>query len=163
MFWELVGLYTPTNGAKRDAARMERLIEIAETQPLFAYHALYTVDDYLKVSPDQLARKLTLENRLTAFRPYPEVMLKRAQLEILAGQQSQAEQTLRMTLASFPTYAGVFWAHWTMIMPNGNPCGKWRVTLMPSCRLNTRPSPSNLAARQRKTTGKPVVFVISRR
>ena len=87
---------------------MERLIEIAETQPLFAYHALYTVDDYLKVSPDQLARKLTLENRLTAFRPYPEVMLKRAQLEILAGQQSQAEQTLRMTLASFPTYAGVF-------------------------------------------------------
>ena len=108
MFWELVGLYTPTNDAKRDAVRMERLIEIADTQPLFAYHALYTVDDYLKVGPEQLGRKLALENRLTAFRPYPEVMLKRAQLEILAGKQEQAEQTLRMTLASFPTYASVF-------------------------------------------------------
>lgn len=108
MFWELVGLYTPTNDAKRDAGRMERLIEIADTKPLFAYHALYTVDDYLKVGPEQLERKLALENRLTAFRPYPEVMLKRAQLEVLAGKQAQAEQTLRTTLASFPTYAGVF-------------------------------------------------------
>lgn len=108
MFWELVNLYTPTGDAKKDEKRVERLIEIVDTKPLFAFHALYTLDDYLAVNRDHLPQKLALENRLTAFRPYPDVMLKRAQLEILAGQTRQAEETLRTTLASFPTYAGQF-------------------------------------------------------
>ncbi|MDE1713369.1 Wzy polymerase domain-containing protein (plasmid) [Chromobacterium amazonense] len=108
MFWELVNLYTPTGNAQKDAKRSERLIEIIETKPLFAYHALYTLDDYLPITRDNLKQKLALEDRLTAFRPYPDVMLKRAQMEILAGQQAKAEQTLRTTLASFPTYAGQF-------------------------------------------------------
>ncbi|WP_434630774.1 Wzy polymerase domain-containing protein [Chromobacterium sp. CV08] len=108
MFWELVNLYTPTGNAQKDAKRAERLIAIVDTKPLFAYHALYTLDDYLPINRDNLRQKLALEDRLTAFRPYPDVMLKRAQMEILAGQQQQAEQTLRTTLASFPTYAGQF-------------------------------------------------------
>ncbi len=108
MFWELVNLYTPTGNAQKDAKRSERLIEIIETKPLFAYHALYTLDDYLPITRDNLKQKLALEDRLTAFRPYPDVMLKRAQMEILAGQKAKAEQTLRTTLASFPTYAGQF-------------------------------------------------------
>ncbi|AUH52725.1 polymerase [Chromobacterium sp. ATCC 53434] len=108
MFWELVNLYTPTGNAQKDAKRTERLIAIVDTKPLFAYHALYTLDDYLPINRDNLRQKLALEDKLTAFRPYPDVMLKRAQMEILAGQQAKAEQTLRTTLASFPTYAGQF-------------------------------------------------------
>ncbi len=108
MFWELVNLYTPTGNAQKDAKRAERLIEIVKTKPLFAYHALYTLDDYLPITRDNLKQKLALEDRLTEFRPYPDVMLKRAQMEVLAGDQAKAEQTLRTTLASFPTYAGQF-------------------------------------------------------
>ena len=110
MFWELVSLYTPTHDINRDKSRMARLIEITDTQPLFAYHALYTTDNYLTVGSAQLQQKLDLAHRLTAFRPYPEAMLKRAQFELLSGKQEQAEQTLRTTLASFPTYANVFLA-----------------------------------------------------
>ncbi|UTH75438.1 PglL family O-oligosaccharyltransferase [Chromobacterium sp. IIBBL 290-4] len=108
MFWELVNLYVPTGNAAKDKVRSERLIEIVKTKPMFAYHALYTLDDYLPITKDNLKQKLELEDQLTAFRPYPDVMLKRAQLEILAGEQAKAEQTLRTTLASFPTYAGQF-------------------------------------------------------
>ncbi|MEN6079546.1 PglL family O-oligosaccharyltransferase [Chromobacterium piscinae] len=108
MFWELVNLYVPTGNAAKDKVRTERLVEIVETKPLFAYHALYTLDDYLPVNRDNLKQKLALEDRLTEFRPYPDVMLKRAQLEVLAGERAKGEQTLRTTLASFPTYAGQF-------------------------------------------------------
>ncbi|WP_233201109.1 PglL family O-oligosaccharyltransferase [Chromobacterium alticapitis] len=108
MFWELVNLYTPTGNAQKDAKRSARLVEIIETKPLFAYHALYTLDDYLPINRDNLRQKLALEDRLTAFRPYPDVMLKRAQMEMLAGERAKAEETLRTTLASFPTYAGQF-------------------------------------------------------
>ncbi|RBL65934.1 polymerase, partial [Pseudomonas sp. MWU13-2625] len=106
MFWELVNLYTPTGNAQKDAKRAERLIEIVKTKPLFAYHALYTLDDYLPITRDNLKQMLALEDRLTEFRPYPDVMLKREQMEVLAGEQAKAEQTLRTTLASFPNYAG---------------------------------------------------------
>ncbi|MGL6070131.1 Wzy polymerase domain-containing protein, partial [Craterilacuibacter sp.] len=43
--------------------------------------------------------------RLAAFRPYPDVLLKKAQLEALAGRPDQARRTLQQALASFPTYA----------------------------------------------------------
>ncbi|MDF0604344.1 Wzy polymerase domain-containing protein [Neisseriaceae bacterium TC5R-5] len=108
LFWEMVDLSTPTNNTQRDLKRRTRLAELVQTQPLFAFHALYSLDDYLAVSHDDLAQKLLLEQRLTAFRPYPDVMLKRAQLEILAGKPQQAEVTLQTTLASFPTYAQQF-------------------------------------------------------
>jgi hypothetical protein len=44
---ELVGLYTQTDNPARDAKRQQRLAEIMEQHPLFAYHALSTLDDYL--------------------------------------------------------------------------------------------------------------------
>jgi hypothetical protein len=39
---ELVGLYTQTDNPARDAKRQQRLAEIMEQHPLFAYHALST-------------------------------------------------------------------------------------------------------------------------
>lgn len=108
MFWELVGLYSQTGNVQQDAKRQARLAQIVQQQPLFAYHALNTLDDYLVVDRHDVQQKLAWEQRLTAFRPYPDVMLKQAQLQALAGQRQAAEQTLRTTLASFPTYASQF-------------------------------------------------------
>jgi len=102
---ELVGLYSQTDNPARDARRQQRLAEIMEQHPLFAYHALSTLDDYLTPSKDNLTRKLAWEERLTAFRPYPDVMMKKAQMLALAGREGEAEETVRMALASFPTYA----------------------------------------------------------
>ncbi|WP_280954823.1 Wzy polymerase domain-containing protein [Paludibacterium denitrificans] len=108
MFWELVGLYSQTGNVQQDAKRQARLAQIVQQQPLFAYHALNTLDDYLVVDRHDVQQKLAWEQRLTAFRPYPDVMLKQAQLQAFAGQRQAAEQTLRTTLASFPTYASQF-------------------------------------------------------
>lgn len=102
---ELVGLYTQTGNQARDAKREARLAEIVEQKPLFAYHAMSTLDDYLVASKDNLQAKLAWEERLTAFRPYPDVMMKKAQMQALAGREEEAKQTVRTALASFPTYA----------------------------------------------------------
>ncbi|MBA4709940.1 PglL family O-oligosaccharyltransferase [Aquitalea aquatica] len=102
---ELVGLYTQTDNPARDAKRQQRLAEIMEQHPLFAYHALSTLDDYLVADKDNLARKLQWEERLTAFRPYPDVMMKKAQMLALAGREAEAKETVSTALASFPTYA----------------------------------------------------------
>jgi hypothetical protein len=73
--------------------------------PLFAYHALSTLDDYLTADKSNLTQKLQWEERLTAFRPYPDVMMKKAQMLALAGREAEAKATVATALASFPTYA----------------------------------------------------------
>lgn len=105
---ELVGLYSPQANAKANEVRVARLAEIVETEPLFAFHALNTLDNYLQPTREHLAEKRRWLARLAAFRPYPDVLLKKAQLEALAGNESLAEATLSTALASFPTYAPQF-------------------------------------------------------
>lgn len=102
---ELVGLYTQTDNPARDAKRQQRLAQIMDEHPLFAYHALSTLDDYLTADRSNLTQKLQWEERLTAFRPYPDVMMKKAQMLALAGKQDEARKTVATALASFPTYA----------------------------------------------------------
>jgi len=105
---ELTRLYTPTNNAKIDNPRIERLIAIIHTEPLYAFHAIYTLDNYLEATPDDLPRKRALIDLLAAIRPYPDVLLKQAEMQAMVGQEPQAEQTLNLALASFPTYAQDF-------------------------------------------------------
>lgn len=105
---ELLGLYTPQANAKANETRVARLAEIVETEPLFAFHALNTLDNYLQPTRKQLPQKRRWLTRLAAFRPYPDVLLKKAQLEALAGDEGAAEATLGSALASFPTYAPSF-------------------------------------------------------
>ncbi|MCW3481741.1 Wzy polymerase domain-containing protein [Neisseriaceae bacterium JH1-16] len=107
-YWELVGLYTPYDNAKRDAPRIARLAEMVEHEPLYAFHALSTLDNYLDATPDNLVQKRRWVNLLAASRPYPDVLLKKAKLEVLAGDERRAEETLNQALASFPTYAQSF-------------------------------------------------------
>jgi O-antigen ligase len=105
---ELVGLYTPLDNPKQDAKRMARLSVIVDTQPLYAFHALYTLDNYLESAPDSLPEKRRWIELLAAIRPYPDVLLKKAEFEASEGHAAPALATLRLALASFPTYAGEF-------------------------------------------------------
>lgn len=108
-YWELVDLYTPTGNPGRDAGRVNRLEAIVRDEPMFAFHALNTLDNYLPPTREHLSEKRHWITLLAAFRPYPDVMLKKAQLEALAGEGRLAEATLRTSLASFPTYAGDYY------------------------------------------------------
>jgi len=105
---ELVSLYTPTNKDAIDNQHIKRLGEIVATEPLYAFHALYTLDNYLEATPDNLAQKRVWVDQMAAFRPYPDVLMKQAEMQALVGEESQAERSLTMALASFPTYAHDF-------------------------------------------------------
>ncbi|KZE34868.1 O-antigen ligase [Crenobacter luteus] len=109
-YWEMVGLYSPTGLAARDDARAARLAEIVRDEPLFAFHALNTLDNYLTADARELDAKRRWIAQLAAFRPYPDVLFKSARLAALAGDGAAATQDLARALESFPTYAPRFLA-----------------------------------------------------
>jgi len=105
---ELVSLYTPANNDAVDNKHIARLGEIVDHEPLYAFHALYTLDNYIEATPDNLPQKRRWVDQMAAIRPYPDVLMKQAEMEALVGQEAQAEKTLNLALASFPTYAHDF-------------------------------------------------------
>ncbi|AXK38592.1 PglL family O-oligosaccharyltransferase [Crenobacter cavernae] len=107
-YWEMVSLYSPTGQGARDEARVARLAEIVRTEPLFAFHALNTLDNYLTVDKRNLDAKRRWIAQLSAFRPYPDVLFKEARLAALAGDETSAERSMARALGSFPTYAPQF-------------------------------------------------------
>lgn len=100
---EMQGLYYPT--APKQRARLE---QIMREEPMFAAHALGLMDDVMTPSRSNLHEYRKWLELMAAYRPYPDVLLRKAQMEALAGEQLKARQTLRAALASFPTYAGQF-------------------------------------------------------
>lgn len=100
---EMQGLYYPT--APKQRARLE---QIMREEPMFAAHALGLMDDVMTPSRSTLREYRKWLELMAAYRPYPDVLLRKAQMEALAGDHAKAEQTLRAALASFPTYAGQF-------------------------------------------------------
>jgi O-antigen ligase len=105
---ELVSLYTPVNSPSADARRMTRIGEIVRTEPMYAFPALYSLDNYIEATPDDLAQKREWTDLLAAFRPYPDVLMKQAEMQAMMGDEVQAERTLALALGSFPTYAHDF-------------------------------------------------------
>lgn len=104
----LVSLYSPSSNPMMNQKRFDRLTAIIQTQPLYAYHALYDLDNYLDGPPAMLVLKQPWIDMLAAFRPYPDVLVKQAAVQAITGQPREAEHTMALALASFPTYAGNF-------------------------------------------------------
>ncbi|SCK10404.1 PglL family O-oligosaccharyltransferase [Vogesella sp. LIG4] len=100
---EMQGLYYPTALKKQ-----QRLEEIIRTEPMFAAHALGLLDDVMTPSRATLKDYRKWVDLMALYRPYPDVLLRKAQMEALAGEQAKAAQTMRYALASFPTYASQF-------------------------------------------------------
>lgn len=107
-YYHLTELYGPTNEKVKDARHQQQLIAIIRSEPLYAFHALYTLDDYLVVTPESRDAVGDWIIKMAAIRPYPNVLLKQAQLEALNGEPQKAVYTMQKALASFPTYARYF-------------------------------------------------------
>jgi len=105
---ELVSLYTPTNRPATDNPRVARLGDIIAHEPLYAFHAMYTLDNYIEATPEDLDQKRRWIDQMAAFRPYPDVLMKQAEMQAMMGQEAEAEKTLALALGSFPTYAHDF-------------------------------------------------------
>lgn len=102
---EMQGLYYPTS--QRQQQRLEQIIR---HEPMFASHALGLLDDVITPTPSALKTQRHWLEKMAAFRPYPDVLRRKAQMEALAGEYDKAAHTFRLALASFPTYAPDFLA-----------------------------------------------------
>lgn len=100
---EMQGLYYPSS--QRQQQRLEQIIR---HEPMFASHALGLLDDVITPTPAALKTQRHWLELMAAFRPYPDVLRRKAQMEALAGEQDKAAHTFSLALASFPTYAPDF-------------------------------------------------------
>jgi len=100
---EMQGLYYPSS--QRQQQRLEQIIR---NEPMFASHALGLLDDVIRPTPQALKTQRHWLELMAAFRPYPDVLRRKAQMEALAGEQEKAMHTFSLALASFPTYAPDF-------------------------------------------------------
>ncbi|WP_246210714.1 PglL family O-oligosaccharyltransferase [Vogesella oryzae] len=100
---EMQGLYYPNSQKKQ-----HRLEEIIRTEPMFAAHALGLLDDVIEPTADATPNQRKWLDLMAAYRPYPDVLLRKAKMEALGGEEAKAVATLRAALGSFPTYAPDF-------------------------------------------------------
>lgn len=100
---EMQGLYNP-----RTVQQQQRLQQIMREEPLFAFHALGLLDDVVRPGRDSPPQQRQWIALLAQMRPYPDVLRKEAQFLALEGRPQEAAYTMRLALASFPTYAPFF-------------------------------------------------------
>jgi O-antigen ligase len=101
----LVTLNLPTTIAQQDEKRSAVLRNIVEHFPLYRFHALYTLENYMDTTPQSLLQQGPWLDQLAAFHPDPSILLKQAERQALLGQAQQAQQTMRLTLSYYPKYA----------------------------------------------------------
>ncbi|MBY0346591.1 MAG: Wzy polymerase domain-containing protein [Neisseriaceae bacterium] len=86
----------------------QKLLKMERTHPLLGFYALNELSNFVAVSTDNLAEKRALLIKMAATRPYPNVLLRLAQVETLSGNPAAAEHALQLAMASYPTYAPIF-------------------------------------------------------
>lgn len=113
----LIHIYTPIRDAKTYNQRVTYLQDMADHNTLFGFYALITLNNYLVASHQALGLKLYYIKQLAKIRPFPNIMLKKAKLEALAGRHKEAEHSMALVLASFPTLAKLY----LKTLPAGEP------------------------------------------
>lgn len=95
-------------------ARTKYLHKIVDSNGLAAYPAMYVLDNYININSPKTNAAFTLnaqlkyENLFTHARPYPNNLIKLAQLNWNIGNYSLSRQYLTMALLAFPTYKSTY-------------------------------------------------------
>lgn len=114
IFDHLVDISDTPDDAPSFVAQAHYLQNMADSNVLWSYYALYTLDNYInvnsintnKVFPTEL--QLAYENRFESFHPYPENLIKVSMLEWNLGQKKQARETVLTALNAYPVYKQSF-------------------------------------------------------
>ncbi|QQS16860.1 MAG: O-antigen ligase C-terminal domain-containing protein [Neisseriales bacterium] len=104
----LTRIYMPIRDAKTYNQRVIYLQDMVDHNTLFSFYALITLNNYLVASHQALDLKLYYIKQLAKIRPFPNIMLKKAKLEALAGRLKESEHSMALVLASFPTLAKTY-------------------------------------------------------
>ena len=123
---ELAQLTRPVTVVKQ-----QRLQQIIQKEPLFAFHAQGMLGGIVRPTSQMDAQQREWSRQWSRVRPYPDALRKEAQFLALEGDQRNAVHTMKMAMASFPTYAPQFlraldpavpeWAPLRQVVEEGNP------------------------------------------
>ncbi|MFN7094529.1 MAG: Wzy polymerase domain-containing protein, partial [Burkholderiales bacterium] len=86
------------------------LEDLTQRNSLWAYPALYTLDNYIIIDSSNTNKTFSLndqldyENKFTNFHPYPDNLIKQALLKWKLGQHVQAKKLVELALVAFPAY-----------------------------------------------------------
>jgi O-antigen ligase len=86
------------------------LESLVNNNVLWAYPAMHTLDNYINIddantnSVMSAQTQLNYENHFSGFHPYPDNMIKQAQLYWNMGDKAEARRYVRLALISYPVY-----------------------------------------------------------
>ena len=86
------------------------LANLVNNNLIWAYPAMYTLDNYINIDDTNTDSTITkptqldYENKFSNFHPYPDNMIKQAQLYWNMGNKEEAKRYVRLALVSYPVY-----------------------------------------------------------
>lgn len=114
IFDTLVDYYDTPDDQKTFNNQAHYLEKLTNTNVLWSYYSLYTLDNYIDVDEEMTDNLMTIQqqyyytNKLATFHPYPDTMLKQAMLDFNIGNESAAESLVKLDVLSFPVYKASF-------------------------------------------------------
>lgn len=114
IFDTLVDYYDTPEDQKTFNNQAHYLEKLTNTNLLWSYYSLYTLDNYIDVDEELTDNLMTLQqqyyytSKLATFHPYPDTMLKQAMLDFNIGNESAAESLVKLDVLSFPVYKASF-------------------------------------------------------
>lgn len=100
--------YSQPSNSESERKEAVKVLNASGSHPLWSWDADLALANYLQASKEQLPLKLALFERLSSYRPYPNVLIKLATLRALSGDQVKAKQALAMAIANYPEYLAGF-------------------------------------------------------
>lgn len=90
------------------------LDNLVKHNTLWSYPALYALDNYINIDDANtnktfsIRNQLLLENQFSDFHPYPDNLIKQAQLNWIKGNDEKAFELVRLALVAYPVYQKTF-------------------------------------------------------
>jgi O-antigen ligase len=103
IFWQLVNNSAPTTSQTENQQRVAKLLHVGKN-PLWMYESDFLLSYFLFATPDHLADKRQLFERLARYRPYHIILVKLAILQAYDGDIETAKLNLRRAIAVYPNW-----------------------------------------------------------
>lgn len=114
IFDTLVSYYDTPDDQKTYNSQAKWIQNIVDTNPLWSYFAIYTLDNYINVDTDLTDNLYTVQKQyyythwLSSFHPYPDTMVKEAMLDWNLNNRQAAIDLIKLDIIAFPVYKSGF-------------------------------------------------------
>ncbi len=114
IFDTLVNYYDAPDDQTAYNSQAKWIQNIVDTNQMWSYFAIYTLDNYINVDTDLTDKLFTLKQQyyythwLDSFHPYPDTMIKEAMLDWNLNNKQAAVELVKLDTIAFPVYKSGF-------------------------------------------------------